>query len=643
METPADAFRRVAHHIAKAETEYGSSPEQVQEIEEQFFEMLDRQDFMPNSPTFTGAGTELGQLSACFVLPVGDSLSDIFETMKQSALIHQTGGGTGFAFSRLRPTGDSVRSSQGVASGPVSFMKVYNAATEAIKQGGTRRGANMGILRVDHPDILQFMHCKDDITQINNFNISIAITDEFMEALKNEAEYNLYNPRDGQVFGAMKASDVWNQLVEGAWMTGEPGMVFIDRINRRNPNNHAEDIEATNPCGEQPLPPFGSCNLGSINLANFVENPYTTEAEVDWGRLWSLARLTTRFLDNVIDMNKYPVEGLALKARNDRRIGLGVMGWAEMLVQLGLPYDSQEAVEMAGEVMSYVKDASLHESQRLALDRGPYPEWEGSQWDKAGFKVRNATLTTVAPTGTISMFAAQSQHPAHVLFAKHDRETRDFDMTTLGMPCSGGIEPKFALVFTRNQAEMKMLDIDQQFEFIARSEGWYSDQLMAQVAATGSCRGVEGVPDRWQRVFGVSNEIDFEWHVRMQSAFQGGDETEVDTQPLDAACSKTINFPNTATRDDVNRAYLLAWELGLKGITVYRDGSRYGQVLSIGNVQKDEPAVAEQDPSAPTIVPSSECLGPDDHDARECQSGGTLKHEGGCVSCTCGWSACHIS
>lgn len=576
-ETPHEMLLRVASTIAAEDRKWNRSEQEIQALQQSFYELMDRQDFMPNSPTFTGAGTPIGQLSACFVLPVGDSLPEIYETMKQAALIHQTGGGTGFAFSRLRPSGDVVRSSQGVASGPVSFLKVYNASTEAVKQGGTRRGANMGILRVDHPDIMEFIACKEDLTQITNFNISIGITDAFMAALEAGTDYDLHNPRSGEAVGQLSAKAVWEKLVNCAWTTGEPGIVFIDRMNRRNPNNHAEVIEATNPCGEQPLPPYGSCNLGSINLANFVLEPYTEGARVDWDRLAEVTHQTTHFLDNVIDANKYPLEQLAEKARRDRRIGLGVMGWAEMLVQLGLAYDSEEGCNQASEVMTFIKKESAVMSGRLAEERGVYPEWEGSQWAQAGIKVRNATLTTVAPTGTISIIAARP-----------------------GMPVSGGCEPKFALVFTRNQAGSIMLDVDGQFETVAKSEGWYSEELMQAVAANGSCRGVDGVPEKWQNVFVVANEIEPYWHVRMQAAFQGGEETDVLTQPLDAACSKTINFANSATREDVRQAYDLAWKLGLKGITVYRDGSRWGQVLTVGKTEekKDEAA----DASAPALT-----------------------------------------
>lgn len=575
-ETPDEMLRRVAREIAAVDARYGAKPKEVKATEQAFYDLMDRQDFMPNSPTFTGAGTSLGQLSACFVLPVADSLSDIYETMKQAALIHQTGGGTGFAFSRLRPVGDKVRSSQGVASGPVSFLRVYNASTEAIKQGGTRRGANMGILRVDHPDIEEFIQAKEDVTQITNFNISVGITDRFMEALGEDGEFELISPRNGEVTKRLSARAIWEKLVECAWKTGEPGVVFIDRMNRRNPNSHTEVIEATNPCGEQPLPPYGSCNLGSINLAGFVKQPYTAQAEVDWERLSQITRLSTHFLDNVIDANKYPLPQIAEKAQRDRRIGLGVMGWAEMLVQMGFSYDSNEAVELAGQVMTFIKQQATEQSRAMAEARGAYPEWPGSQWDRAGLKVRNATLTTVAPTGTISLFAAKPT-----------------------MPCSGGIEPKFALVFTRNQAGALMLDIDGQFEQIARREGWYSEELMQEVAEHGTARGVEGVPARWQRVFATSHDIAPEWHVRMQGAFQGSDDLPVELQPVDAAVSKTINFPNEATLDDVEQAYSLAWQLGLKGITVYRDGSRAFQVLTSGNKMEEQKG---SEPAAPVPV-----------------------------------------
>jgi ribonucleoside-diphosphate reductase alpha chain len=586
-ETPDEMLRRVASVIAEMDRQYGAGPDDVKATEEAFYSLMENQDFMPNSPTFTGAGTSLGQLSACFVLPVGDSLGEIYETMKHAALIHQTGGGTGFAFSRLRPAGDKVRSSQGVASGPISFLRVYNASTEAVKQGGTRRGANMGILRIDHPDILEFIAAKSDTTQITNFNISVGITDRFMEALEADGNYDLINPRDGQPVQQLRARDVWEKLVDCAWSTGEPGVVFIDRMNRRNPNNHAEVIEATNPCGEQPLPPYGSCNLGSINLASFVLEAYSDKARVDWDRLGQSTRVAAHFLDNVIDANKYPLPQIGEKARRDRRIGLGVMGWAEMLVQMGYAYDSEEAVNLAAEVMTFIKQKATEESAALAEVRGAYPEWEGSQWYNAGVKVRNATMTTVAPTGTISLFAAKPT-----------------------LPCSGGIEPKFALVFTRNQAGAIMLDVDGQFEQVARREGWYSEELMKAVAEHGTVRGVEGVPEHWQRVFSTSHDIAPEWHVRMQAAFQGNDDLPVTLQPVDAAVSKTINFSNDATRDDVEQAYSMAWNLGLKGITVYRDGSRAFQVLTSGNKTEEKKETPAEAPKSVVAAPKGPAVAP---------------------------------
>lgn len=607
LETPKDMIKRVAAVVASAEFNYGASNSQIHELAVKYYDMIDNQDFMPNSPTFTGAGTPLGQLSACFVLPIDDSLESIFETMKQAALIHQTGGGTGFAFSRLRPAGSVVRRSKGVASGPVSFLKVYNAATEAIKQGGTRRGANMGILRVDHPDIVEFITSKQDTTQLTNFNISVGITDAFMAALEAGKEYALIDPHTRKITKWMSAQYIWDLLVECAHNTGEPGIIFLDRINRRNPNNHVEEIEATNPCGEQPLPPYGSCNLGSINLSRFVLDPYTNHARIDWVRLRKITHLATMFLDNVIDVNKYPLPQLEEKARRDRRIGLGIMGWHEMLVQLMIPYDDPRAFEVGRQVMSNIKRYALEMSQQLAEERGVYPEWYGSQWQKAGIRVRNATLTTIAPTGTISIIAA-----------------------TPDMPVSGGVEPKFALVFTRNQADMKMLDVDGQFASIARREGWYSDELMQKIADNhGSPLGIDGVPEHWQQIFKVAHDISPEAHIRMQSAFQGEDYLDVVEQPVDAACSKTINFPAWASKDDVAKGYMLAWKLGLKGLTVYRDGSRENQVLTTGDKTKETITV--------------ETKQNDPHEDGICPEGGVIKREGGCISCTCGWSVCHIS
>jgi ribonucleoside-diphosphate reductase alpha chain len=574
----------VASVVASGDLKYGANEETATLFAGMLYRLMQNHDFMPNSPTLTGAGTELGQLSACFVLPVGDSIPEIYDGMKYQALIHQTGGGTGFSFSRLREKGAPVRRSQGIASGPVSFMQVYNASTEHIKQGGTRRGANMGILRVDHPDILEFIECKSDTSQITNFNISVGITDAFMAALETGDAYELISPHNNRVVDMLDAKMVWDKLVNAAWATGEPGIVFLDRMNRRNPNNHAEIIEATNPCGEQPLPPYGSCNLGSINLANFVLDPYTPAARPDWVRLASVTALTTHFLDNVIDLNKYPLEQIAEKARRDRRIGLGVMGWAEMLVQLGIPYASEEGIEMAVRVRRFIKRATVEESKRLAGVRGTYPEYAGSQWQKAGVPMRNATTLTVAPTGTISILAARPD-----------------------MPVSGGIEPKFALVITRNQAGAQMLDVDAQFIAVAKAQGFWSDDLAEHLQVYGDV-DTDLVPKNVRNLFLTANEIGPKWHVRMQAAWQGDDDESV-LETTCAAVSKTINFANEATEANVREAYDLAWKLGLKGITVYRDGSRYGQVLTAGNKTEAAPApMAGGEPADPNLEAAQQIL-----------------------------------
>jgi ribonucleoside-diphosphate reductase alpha chain len=578
IEEPETMFWRVAKTIADVDAGYGASEAAVGEVARQFFDLMINGKFEPNSPTLMNAGRPLGQLSACFVLPVEDALSNgrsgIYDTLKAMALVHQSGGGTGFGFSRLRPEGDPVRSTMGVASGPVSFMKLYDASTEVVKQGGTRRGANMGILRVDHPDIRSFITCKDDTTQVTNFNISVAITDAFMEAVRNGETYDLRSPKTGEVVGQENAGEIFSMIVHGAWKTGEPGTFFIDRANEYNPVPRLGSYEATNPCGEQPLLPYDVCNLGSVNLGKFVKDdarPGTDPEEgIDWEALRQVVHLATHFLDNVIDANRYPLPEIHDLAQNIRRVGLGVMGWADMLVRLGIPYDSPEGVELARRVMGFVNEEAREASERLAETRGVFPAWEESIWGPEGTAalredgsrirpvraLRNCNLTTVAPTGTISIFAG----------------------------CSGGIEPLFAVAFMRNQAGEMMPDVNPDFVSMAKEGGWYSDELMERIAEEGHIHFDE-VPEDVQRVFRTAHDITPEWHVRMQAAFQ---------EHTDSAISKTTNFPHEATEEDVREIYELAFELGCKGVTVYRDGSRHGQVLSTGKTGQGEVSEEEQ-------------------------------------------------
>jgi len=560
-EQPADLFWRVSRTIAAPDQKYGASAGAVEALAEAFFGIMADRLFMPNSPTLMNAGRPLGQLSACFVLPVDDTLSNgksgIYDTLRSMALVHQSGGGTGFSFSRLRPSNDIVRSTMGVASGPVSFMSLYDASTDVVKQGGTRRGANMGILRVDHPDILEFIACKDDTTKITNFNISVAVTDAFMAAVEADTSYDLLHPKTGRVVGRLRARDVWQKIIHGAWKTGEPGVFFIDRANHYNPVPHLGSYEATNPCGEQPLLPYDVCNLGSINVGAFVK-----EGAVDWEGLRRVIHLSTHFLENVIDANNYPLPEIDNLSKRIRRIGLGVMGLADLLVRLGIAYDSEEGVEMGRQIQKFVDEEAKVESERLAVQRGPFPEWERSIWgpdvscarDQSGARIRpmrrlrNCNVTTVAPTGTISIIAG----------------------------CSSGIEPLFAVAFMRNQAGVLMPDVNEDFVAIARVEGWYSEALMQRIAETGTIEFAE-VPARWQRVFVTANQIKPEWHIRMQAAFQ---------EYNDSAISKTCNFSYDATEDYVEEIYRLAFKLNCKGVTVYRDGSRDMQVLSTGSTAK---------------------------------------------------------
>ena len=557
VERPEDMFWRVATVIAEADRRYGASDGAVQAAAEEFYFLMTQRRFEPNSPTLMNAGRPLGQLSACFVLPVEDALSNgesgIYDTLRSMALIHQSGGGTGFSFSRLRSRGSMVRSTTGVASGPVSFMQLYDASTDAVKQGGTRRGANMGILRVDHPDVLEFISCKEDLTKITNFNISVGVTTKFMEALKAGGDYELMDPITKQVTGTANAREVWDKMILGAWRTGEPGVFFIDEANRYNPVPHLGSYEATNPCGEQPLLPYDVCNLGSINVGVYVK-----DGVMDWDAFRRDIHLSTHFLDNVIDVNKYPLPEITSLSQRIRRIGLGVMGFADMLVRLGIPYDSPEGVEMGRRVMEFLDTEAKKESERLAKERGAFPEWARSIWgpdetcarDENGQRIRpmqllrNCNVTTVAPTGTISIIAG----------------------------CSSGLEPLFAVAFMRNQAGVMMPDVNEDFVAIAKAEGWYSDALMEKIAKTGTVKHSE-VPERVQRIFNTANNISPEYHIRMQAAFQ---------QHCDSAISKTTNFSYTATQEDVRAIYELAYDLKCKGVTVYRDGSRDNQVLSTG-------------------------------------------------------------
>ena len=548
-ETPQDLFRRVAKHIASAETKFNAQTD-VPFYEEAFYGLMESLDFLPNSPTLMNAGRELGQLSACFVLPIKDSMESIFDAVKYTAMIHKSGGGTGFSFSRLRPEKDRVGSTGGIASGPVSFMRVFDTTTDVIKQGGMRRGANMAILSIDHPDILRFINAKDDPEALTNFNLSVAVTDAFMKAVDKGTYYDLVNPRTGEVMDKLNARDVFNKIVDMAWRTGDPGVVFIDEINRHNPTPGLGKIESTNPCGEQPLLPFESCNLGSINLSRMVTDR-DGRPQIDYDKLSRIVGLAVRFLDDVIEVNEFPLPEIAETTRTTRKVGLGVMGLADMLIELGIPYNSEQGLTIAEEVAHFISTEADKASVELAQERGAFPAFQGSIYDVPdGPRFRNASRTTIAPTGSLSIIAN----------------------------CSSGIEPLFALSYMRHILEgEEFIEVNPYFEEAAKRGGFYSADLMKQLAEGKRLKDIEQVPEEMKRLFVTAHEISPEWHVKVQAVFQ---------KFTDSAVSKTVNFPHEATPEDVAKVYMLAYQEGLKGITIYRDRSRESQVLTVGNAEK---------------------------------------------------------
>lgn len=633
IETPSQLFRRVAKHLAKVEKLYQAPNSKIQTIENDFFEVMSKLKFLPAGRTLNNAGTPQSQLANCFVLPVEDSMEAIFDSVKWMAMVHQTGGGTGFNFSKLRPRGDSVtKSSGGFATGPISFMKVFDIATRQVMQGGKKRGANMGILNVDHPDILEFITCKEQSGEIENFNISVGVTDSFMKAVKADRDWELKNPRTGEVVQTLRAKSLMSQLVSYAWRTGDPGVIFLDPINRNNPLLESRGyIDATNPCGEQPLHPFDACNLGSINLANHVRGIFIPgmqrngnhipgmKPEVNWEELEHTVRVGVRMLDDVIDACKYPLPQITDTVRANRRIGLGVMGWADMLYQLRTPYDSKKGTKLAAKVAKFIQDISWDESSKLAKEKGVFPRWKESSFAVSGKKVRNVAITTIAPTGSISMLA----------------------------DASSGIEPVFALAFTKNVVSDAGLSyINKYFAKELSEAGWADgdpehkvrDRILREVAFTGSVSSISGVPEEVKSVYRTAHDILPEWHVAMQAAWQ---------KYTDNAVSKTINFPHNATMDDVENAYMMAWESGCKGITIYRDGSKEVQILSVGSnsqITNDKPASPAGRSQIIQSKIKTETLKERSKKGKEqnCpECGGKLAIEEGCAKCYgCGYSVC---
>ncbi len=564
IETVDGLFHRVAGAIASADRNFDPAADTAG-LEREFYDMMTALEFLPNSPTLMNAGRPLGQLSACFVLPVGDSMEEIFDAIKHAALIHKSGGGTGFSFSRLRPKGSAVNSTGGVASGPISFMKVFNAATEAVKQGGTRRGANMGILRVDHPDIEEFICCKNDTKEITNFNISVGITEAFMDAVERGADYNLVDPATRKVTGTLNARKVFDQIVTSAWQTGEPGIIFLDRLNRDNAVPSQGEIESTNPCGEQPLLPYESCNLGSINLVAHLRRN-GDRWELDRDKLAATVRRAVHFLDNVIEVNRYPLPEIEHVTKLTRKIGLGVMGFADALLYLGVPYNSEAGVALGGEIMELINREGHRASQDLAAVRGSFPLF-GESIYREGAPLRNATVTTIAPTGTLSIIAG----------------------------VSSGVEPVFAYAYIRNVMDhTHLVETNQILKDRLIAAGLYSDELMHKIVEKGSLAHVDGVPEEIKRVFVCAHDVSPEWHVRMQAAFQAH---------TDNAVSKTVNFSKSATKEDVAQVYKLAYRLGCKGTTIYRDGSREEQVLNIGQVNDGSKKSEGQDTAYGSLLP----------------------------------------